>query len=91
MDVERAITVNHGQISRIERGEFSTKSTNVQSLCTFFKIKDDFLASARSQHNSLQKRLEKLLLTSPQYAMLFATVLDALEVRAPAAEIDSLR
>ena len=89
MDVERATAVNHGQISRIERGGFATNSENVRRLCKFLKIKHEAFASANTQHSSLKQRFEQLLLASPQYAMLFAAVLDALEVRASTAEFES--
>ena len=78
-----AAGVNHGQISRIERGFFKTYSDNVQKLCTFLSISDE-AAPAQADAESdaparLLLRLKAFLDGSPEQAALFATLLEALE------------
>jgi transcriptional regulator with XRE-family HTH domain len=86
LDLERATKVNHGQISRMERGLFATKSKNVLIICTFLKIKDVTITSPKARITSLQKRFELLLHASPQYQQLFAAFFDALEAQSSAVE-----
>jgi transcriptional regulator with XRE-family HTH domain len=86
LDLAKATKVNHGQISRMERGQFATKSNNVRIICTFLKIKDATITSPKARIASLQKRFELLLNASPQYQQLFAAFFDALETQSPSVE-----
>lgn len=75
--------VDHGQISRIERGAFKTQSKNVQKLCKYLSIGDDLLPvpqPANGDAPALLLRLKAFLEESPEHAALFATLLEALEV-----------
>jgi transcriptional regulator with XRE-family HTH domain len=78
------VGVDHGQISRIERGSFKTYSKNVQKLCTYLSIEEELApAHADKQGDApsrLLLRLKAFLEESPEQAALFATLLEALEV-----------
>lgn len=79
-----AVGVDHGQISRIERGSFKTYSKNVQKLCIFLSIEDELPPSHADKQGDapsrLLLRLKAFLDESPEQAALFATLLEALEV-----------
>ena len=79
-----AVGVDHGQISRIERGAFKTQSKNVQKLCKYLSIDDDLLPVQQPADGDapsrLLLRLKAFLDESPEQAALFATLLEALEV-----------
>ena len=78
-----ATGVHHAQISRIERGKFSTYSENVQKLCTDLRI--DNVANRQSTDavsvQSLKRRLNQMLKKSPECAPLLWAVLDAMELQ----------
>lgn len=83
VELGRAVGVDHGQISRIERGAFKTQSKNVQKLCKYLSIGDDLLPvpqPANGDAPALLLRLKAFLEESPEHAALFATLLEALEV-----------
>ncbi len=79
-----AVGVDHGQISRIERGEFKTYSKNVHKLCTFLSVAEELSPAKPNDPGDaparLLLRLKAFLDASPEQAALFATLLEALEV-----------
>jgi transcriptional regulator with XRE-family HTH domain len=75
--------VHHAQISRIERGKFTTYSANVRKLCTFFRIKDveSRLPTDAVSVESLKRKVDRMLRQSPECAPLLWAVLDAMELQ----------
>lgn len=73
LEVQAKTGVNHGQQSRIERGDFKRYGSNVQKLCNFYE-----LAPAVPELEVLRVRLEQAVQRAPTRRALQA-VLDAID------------
>jgi transcriptional regulator with XRE-family HTH domain len=73
-----ATGVHHGQISRIERGEFRTISPNVQNLCDKLRV-PSFSPVCRLDAESLALKLTAVVGKSPSKLRFIDLVLDALD------------
>lgn len=78
IDLGRALSVDHSQISRYERGQMSSIGKNLQKICIFLRIDDDpFLYAAAS--TSLGRKVDELLRHAPGCEPAVTKLVDALE------------
>ncbi len=75
-DVERSVSINSGQLSRFEQGDFKTDSKNLQLYAKFLQIND---TKVRQKADSLGERLEQFAARSPQHREAAEKLLSALE------------
>jgi transcriptional regulator with XRE-family HTH domain len=76
------IGVHYSQISRVERGQAVTISTNVQKICKYLKLKipeQRTSKASRSSVNAMCRRIKALTAISPAHAGIIESVLDAIE------------
>lgn len=78
LDVEKMINVNHGQISRIERGQMVTLGKNVHKLCKFLGVQPQ-LGTSESTRGSLGARIDALVHALPASEPAIVRLIDALE------------
>ena len=72
-NVEKSLKINVGQLSRFEKGEFMTFSTNLQKYCSFLQIK------INTSQSGLGSRLERFATRSPMHRAAAEEIINALE------------
>ena len=81
------VGVDHSQVSRIERGEMSAFSKNVQKLCKRLKVDPPQSTShVGMDPSSLGRRVQALVATNPAAAPAIAAMVNALEALAESSE-----
>jgi transcriptional regulator with XRE-family HTH domain len=78
LGVAKKIHVNHGQISRIERGKMVTLSKNVQKLCKFLAIHPS-IGTQGPVRSHLGARIDALVSALPASTPAIGRLIDALE------------
>ena len=73
-----AVSVDHSQISRYERGQMSSVAKNLQLICTFLQIDADPSQYAVAS-TSLGRKVDELLRLAPGYEPAVAKLVAALE------------
>lgn len=71
--------MHHSQLSRIERGQFKTLSTNVQAICTNLHIKTHEALAPTVDLALLHSRLDALVSRDPRSAEILTALLDVLD------------
>lgn len=78
VDVGRAVSVDHSQVSRYERGQMSSIGKNLQKICTFLQIDAD-TARYSLPRTPLGRKVDELLSLAPKYEPAVAKLVEALE------------
>lgn len=78
VELGRAVSVDHSQISRYERGQMSSVAKNLQIICTFLQIDADPGQYAVAS-TSLGQKVDELLRFAPGYEPAVAKLVEALE------------
>jgi len=78
VELGRAVSVDHSQISRYERGQMSSVGKNLQKICTFLQI-DYELGSCTVASTSLGRKVDELLHLAPGCEPAVAKLVEALE------------
>jgi hypothetical protein len=74
------VGIHHGQISRIERGQFQTASAHVRKLCTFLEVEIDTpILGANPPTEGTSDRVSRFLEAHPKYGPLLVSLVEALE------------
>jgi transcriptional regulator with XRE-family HTH domain len=76
--VGKATGINHGQLSRIERGKAKTMAPNVQKMCDFLDVPIDIAVQLAAAARP-GERVDALVRAIPDAEPLIARMLDALE------------
>jgi len=78
VDLGHAVSVDHSQISRYERGQMSSVSKNLQKICTFLQIDNDpHRYSVPS--SSLGRKVDELLRQAPGCEPAVTKLIEAME------------
>lgn len=72
-NIEKSLQINVGQLSRFERGEFTTLSSNLQKYCSFLQIE------INTSQSGLGSRLERFATRSPMHRAAAEEIINALE------------
>lgn len=86
MELGRAVSVDHSQISRYERGQMSGLSTNLHKICTFLQINND-IDQLPAASTSLGRKVDELIRLAPEYEPAVMKLVDALEGLLTAAHV----
>lgn len=78
IEVGRAVSVDHSQVSRYERGQMSSIGKNLQKICTFLQIDTD-PARYSLPRTPLGRKVDELLSRAPRYEPAVAKLVEALE------------
>lgn len=78
VELGRAVSVDHSQISRYERGQMISVGKNLQIICTFLQIESD-PAHYSLPSTSLGRKVDELLSLAPGYEPAVAKLVEALE------------
>jgi transcriptional regulator with XRE-family HTH domain len=78
-EAARDIPMHHGQLSRVERGQFKTLSRNVLTLCKTLRIADIPGDATPRSSEALESRFHALLSAVPGSAAAFASLFDVIE------------
>lgn len=73
------VPMHHGQLSRVEQGQFKTLSVNVLMLCKSLRIANLPGGTAPGTREALELRFHELLSAVPGSAAAFASLFDVLE------------
>jgi transcriptional regulator with XRE-family HTH domain len=72
-NIEKSLQINVGQLSRFEKGEFTTLSSNLQKYCSFLQIE------INTSQSGLGSRLERFATRSPMHRAAAEEIINALE------------
>lgn len=84
-DLAAQCGMHHSQISRLERGQFTRLSGNVQIICSYLHIKPHESVAPSASVAQLHARLDVLVGSDPRGAEILTALFDALDTLRPPA------